>query len=57
MIPTAPGFYWFTDQPGAPAQRIEVLRDGGELVARFEDEDEGEALVQIEPMSGDFEPV
>lgn len=55
MIPTKPGFYWFTDFPGAPPQRIEVLHDGGELCARFEDETEGAALLPVADLAGDFE--
>jgi hypothetical protein len=57
MTPTIPGFYWFTDDPKAPAQRIEVLLDDGELCARFEDEVEGTALLPVADLAGDFEAV
>jgi hypothetical protein len=56
--PTAPGTYWYTDQPGAPRERIEVLRDGDDLMARFADDD-GEPepeLVPVDDMAGQFAP-
>jgi hypothetical protein len=54
--PTSAGFYWYTDQPGAPRERIEVLRDGSTLVARFSDDDGDPEFVPVADMAGDFAP-
>lgn len=54
--PTSPGFFWYTDQPGAPRERIEVLRDGNTLVARFEDDDGDPEFVPVADMAGHFAP-
>lgn len=54
--PTLPGPYTFFDAIGGPGQRIEVLHDGDELVARFPaaDGDAG-ADIAIADMAGRFE--
>lgn len=55
--PTAPGPWIFTDAIGAPAQRIEVIREGDELLAQFPAEDgEDGCLVPVADMNGDWAP-
>lgn len=55
QLPTAPGFFVYTD-PLTPPQRIQVVRDGDELCARFVDEWEGPCLVPVADMAGEFAP-
>lgn len=55
--PTLPGWYEYLDAIGGPAQRIQVLRKDGELVARFhpiEGDEEG-AELPVADISGTFE--
>jgi hypothetical protein len=54
--PTAPGTYLYTDPIGSPPERLEVVLDGGELVARFDDPDDGAQLVPVADMAGEFTP-
>lgn len=54
-LPTLPGFYVYTDAL-SPPQRLEVVRDGDELCARFEDEVEGPCLIPVTDMNGEFTP-
>jgi hypothetical protein len=44
----------YTDPSGAPPERLEVLDDAGELVARFTDGDGDTELVPIADMAGTF---
>lgn len=55
--PTKPGLYTFLAAIGGPAQRIEVVEQDGELLARFPaaDGDEG-ADVPVADMLGEFTP-
>lgn len=57
MTPNAPGRWLYTDAPGAPAQLLELVLDGDELVARFPpaDGDEG-ADVPVADMAGTWSP-
>jgi hypothetical protein len=54
MAPTSPGFYSYTDQPGAAPERLEVQLDGSTLVARFVDDDGDPELVPVADMAGTF---
>lgn len=49
-----PGTYSYVAWPGAPAVLVQVHDDGGELVARFEDPDEGAADIPLADMAGRF---
>lgn len=53
MIPSKPDYYVYTD-PGMPAQRIQVVRDGEELCARFVDDDGAVELVPVKDMAGSW---
>lgn len=55
-MPTAPGPYWYTDPIGSPRERVDVLRDGNTLVARFIDDDGDPDLVPVADMAGEFTP-
>jgi len=52
-LPIHPGFYVYIDALSG-AQRIEVVQDGDELCARFEDDFEGPCLVPVADMNGEF---
>lgn len=54
--PTSPGTYLFRDAIGAPAQRVEVLRDGEDLVVRFPDHEPGDDLPRVVDLAGEFSP-
>lgn len=55
--PTVPGWYDFLDAIGGPAQRIEVVQQDGELVARFTgiEGDDEVAEVPVAEMAGRFQ--
>jgi hypothetical protein len=52
---TGPGVYLYTDPIGSPPERIEVLPQDGELVARFAGHEPGDELVPVAAMAGTFE--
>lgn len=56
--PSMPGPYLYASSPGEEPQRIEVIRDGSDLVACFpaQDGDDGADLL-VQDLPGDFEPV
>jgi hypothetical protein len=55
-LPQQPGWFHFTDAIGAPAERVEVVDDAGELCARFNDDGDIE-LVPVRDMAGSWAPV
>jgi hypothetical protein len=56
MTPTAPGAFLYASFPDEPMQRIEVIKDGDDLVARFppQEGDDG-ADLPVRDVSGHFE--
>jgi hypothetical protein len=56
---TLPGLYDFLDTIGGTAQRIQVLQQDGELVARFSgiEGDDQVGDVPVVDMAGTFKPV
>lgn len=58
MTPTIPGMCEYTDPIGSPPQRVAVavVADGDTLAARFTDAEEGDVLIPVEDMAGEFQP-
>lgn len=53
-----PGYYRYVDDVmGSPEEKVEVLRVDGTLMVRFRDDDNGDALVELEPLTGLFAAV
>jgi hypothetical protein len=52
MIATTAGAYRFTDAIGGAPQRVDVVLDGGELCARFLDDEGDVELVPVADMQG-----
>lgn len=53
-LPIVPGAYTYLDPIGSPSEPLQVVLDGGELWARFEGELEGEVLLPVVDMAGEF---
>lgn len=56
MTPTTPGTFIYTDPIGSPPERIEVVRDGDVLAARFQDAEADPELIPVDCMAGEFRP-
>jgi hypothetical protein len=53
---SAPGFYVYTDPIGSPPERVEVVLEAGELLARFTDDAGQVEFVPVADMAGEFKP-
>jgi hypothetical protein len=53
VTPTAPGNFLFTDQPGND-QFVQVVMQDGELRARFDSMNDGDELVLVSDMAGEW---
>lgn len=54
--PDRPGAYIYRD-PLTPPLRVKVVQDGDQLCAVFQDAEEGDCLVPVTDLAGDFVPL